>query len=380
MRAAILLIPGPAPPDNDSVTQTANDARHRTDTVRSLRHVPALDGLRGVAIALVLAGHAGGLRGGGLGVDLFFALSGFLITSLLVGEWATRGRVDRRAFYVRRARRLIPALAGVLIWFTLLGLISGNPQVLLQVVIGATYVSNVVQAVTPQPELFSHLWSLAEEEQFYVLWPLALIWLLRRRVRPPRIVIGLVLVAGVSIVESAALAADGSSLRRLWFAPDTHAASIVLGCAAGMAWAWQVWRVPAFVGYAGALTLAVVVGVFSLDDRALYLGPLALFSAASAATVIAIVENPTSRLARALGHRVLRWLGKISYGLYLWHLPLFVLAGPLVGSALAIGAAVLSYRYVEQPLLRGRRRPSVRDRGQFVLPAPVGEAPGAGST
>ena len=146
MRAAILLIPGPAPPDNDSVTQTANDARHGTDTVRSLRHVPALDGLRGVAIALVLAGHAGGLRGGGLGVDLFFALSGFLITSLLVGEWATRGRVDRRAFYVRRARRLIPALAGVLIWFTLLGLISGNPQVLLQAVIGAMYVSNVVQA------------------------------------------------------------------------------------------------------------------------------------------------------------------------------------------------------------------------------------------
>ncbi len=363
------------------MTQTSNDARHGADTVRSLRHTPALDGLRGVAIALVLAGHAGGLRGGGLGVDLFFALSGFLITSLLVGEWATRGRVDRRAFYVRRARRLIPALVGVLIWFTLLGLISGNPQVLFQVLIGATYVSNVVQAVTPQPELFSHLWSLAEEEQFYVLWPLALIWLLRRRVRPPRIVIGLVLVAGVSIVESAALAADGSSLRRLWFAPDTHAASIVLGCAAGMAWAWQVWRVPAFVGYAGALTLAVVVGVCSLDDRALYLGPLALFSAASAATVIAIVENPASRLARALGHRVLRWLGKISYGLYLWHLPLFVLAGPLVGSALAIGAAVLSYRYVEQPILRrGRRRPSVRDRGPFVLPAPVGEAPGASST
>src|SRR2546425_4257600 len=114
--------------------------------MRRLRYVPALDGLRGVAIALVMAGHAGGLKAGGLGVDLFFALSGFLITSLLVSEWDARRRVDRRAFYWRRARRLLPALGVMLLTVALLGVAVGRPSVIIQALIGCSYVTNFIQA------------------------------------------------------------------------------------------------------------------------------------------------------------------------------------------------------------------------------------------
>src|SRR5438445_782010 len=153
--------------------------------MRQLRYEPSLDGIRGVAIALVMAGHAGVLRGGGLGVDLFFALSGFLITSLLLREWANDERIDLRAFYGRRARRLLPALALFLGALVALGIAGGRGIKMSEhAAIGALYVSNLVQAVAPQPGVFSHLRSLADEQQFYVLWPLALILLLRRKRSP----------------------------------------------------------------------------------------------------------------------------------------------------------------------------------------------------
>lgn len=322
---------------------------------------------------MVLAGHAGVVVGGGLGVDLFFALSGFLITSLILEEWSMTGRLDRAAFYRRRAARLLPGLLLMMAAFTALVIAAtGSLNVLAETAIGVTYVSNLVQAVAPQPKLFSHLWSLGEEEQFYLLWPFVLGWVLNRRVRSGLIVGSLAAAAAVSIVDRTGSAMLGLSLHRLWYAPDTHADAIILGCLAGIGYAHRLWRVPAAAGYAAALVAGVVASSFSLNERALYEGPMAAFAIAGAVLVAAIADNPASMITRTFSFRPLRWLGRISYGVYLWHLPLFLITGPAAGTVLALVVASASYRYVEQPVLRRwRLRPVQRSPESVPMAAPA---------
>src|SRR4051812_42278396 len=154
-------------------------------TVSKLGHVPALDGLRGIAIAIVVGYHAFGFPlGGWLGVDLFFVLSGFLITTLLLEEHDRTGRVSLRAFYVRRARRLLPALGAVLALIAVVGPLYYSPGLLASIVASGLYAANIVRGFGQSDFLnatpAAHLWSLAQEEQFYVLWPIALIWFRRR--------------------------------------------------------------------------------------------------------------------------------------------------------------------------------------------------------
>jgi peptidoglycan/LPS O-acetylase OafA/YrhL len=237
---------------------------------------------------------------------------------------------------------------------------TGSLGVLGQAAIGAAYVSNLVQAVTPQPKLFSHLWSLGEEEQFYLLWPFLLGWLLSRRVGTHLIIVLLAAAAASSMADRTGSAILGASLHRLWFAPDTHADAIILGCLAGIGYSRRLWRVPAAAGFGAALVAATVASIFSLNERALYEGPMAAFAIAAALLVAAIADNPASLIARAFSYRALRRLGRISYGVYLWHLPLFLIAGPLVGTALTLIIASASYRYLEQPVLRRSRLRAVR--------------------
>lgn len=355
------------------VVATPTPLSHRCG-MTPLRHVGALDGLRGIAVGLVLAGHAGLVPGGGLGVDLFFALSGFLITSLLVTEWSSADTIDLRAFYRRRAARLVPALLLMMAPFTLLLLATGHAWVLIQAAIGVAYVGNLVQAVAPQPQLFSHLWSLAEEEQFYVLWPLIFVWLLRRGTQPRKVLAGLTAVALLLITERVGLATAGVSLHRLWFAPDTHADAILFGCTAAIARSFGLCRFPSAVTYAGLIVIGAVVSSFTLHDRLLYVGPMAGFAAASALTVAGIADNPESLLSRALRFRPLRGLGRVSYGVYLWHIPLFLIAGPAAGSLLALAFATTSYLYVEQPLRdRWKARWQTRQTGILIgAPATAG--------
>ncbi|MFL5954280.1 MAG: acyltransferase family protein [Gaiellaceae bacterium] len=317
----------------------------------SMGRIPALDGLRGVAILMVLGGHAGLIPGGGLGVDLFFALSGFVITALLLTEWIQFGHLDRRAFYRRRAVRLLPALAAMLILLCGLSLLMIGPSgVLVEAAMGAAYVMNVVQAVSPQATLFSHLWSLAEEEQFYLVWPLALAWALRRGTPQKHLVAGLAVVAGLAIADRATLALTGASSHRIWYAPDTHCDAVVLGCAAAVIWTYRLRQFRPIHGYAAAIVLVAVAASFHLDDRRLFVLPMAAFTVASAVVVGSIAENPDDALAKIMAWRPLQGLGKISYALYLWHLPLFVLGGTAVGMPLTLVAAAASYRYVERPL------------------------------
>jgi peptidoglycan/LPS O-acetylase OafA/YrhL len=347
---------------------------------------PDLEGLRGVAILLVLLFHAGvpGFDGGFVGVDVFFVLSGFLITGLLLRERERSGRIDLGAFYARRARRILPAAAVVLAatmilsWFLLAPL--DLPRVSADAVAAALSVGNIRFAagatdyfgtdLTPSPVL--HYWSLGVEEQFYLLWPALLI--LATRSRRPRAAAGLLLL-GVAIVSylAAFLLTDAAPAWAFYSLP-TRAWQLALGglLAVGAVRLGGVPdRVAVPLGWLGLgailATLAVIV------PGTPYPGLAALLPAFGSAAVIMAGVRPRS-VASLLATSGLRFLGRISYSLYLVHWPILVLpaAGLAVGETLpfevriglaAVSVAVgwASYRWVEQPVHRGPRfawRPS----------------------
>lgn len=210
---------------------------------RSLGHAPALDGIRGIAILLVFTAHtlipaSGRFDGGTLGVDLFFVLSGFLITTLLIDEW-DNGGISFSRFYSRRARRLLPALIFLLGFYGLIKLLAQPDRwahTLLEFVARLSYLANVIVAVGHQNDLlgfnFGHLWSLAQEEQFYLLWPPLLLLALRKGARPLTVLwlTGAVVVA-INIDRVITLHTNPG---RVWVSPDTHGDPILFGCAAAV--------------------------------------------------------------------------------------------------------------------------------------------------
>jgi peptidoglycan/LPS O-acetylase OafA/YrhL len=346
---------------------------------RRLGYVPALDGVRGVAIALVVAFHAYHWPVGGfLGVHVFFVLSGFLITSLLLDEWTRTGRISLRSFYARRALRLVPALAVFVSLYlavqTAREVITPDalalPAAAKGALAGAFYVSNIVQAAgTHFAVSVVHLWSLAAEEQFYVLWPVTLVGLLllgaRRRGFQAFLGIAIVLL----VLHRLRLTLDGADWRRLYLAPDTTFDPLLIGCLTAV---WFVsGRLPrplrsrtflTVLGVIAAVGGAVVALTLGNQDRELYLGPLTAFAAAVAVLILVAVTRPEGPLARVLRVRPLVYLGRISYSLYLWHLIALELAwrgldAPTeLGILMGLGAAAASYHFVEQPFLRRKRR------------------------
>jgi peptidoglycan/LPS O-acetylase OafA/YrhL len=338
--------------------------------MRKLGHRPELDGVRGVAVLLVVLVHTlpffsfigNAWSGGAFGVDLFFVLSGFLITSLLLGEWSRRGEVSLLAFYVRRARRLLPALLALLSIFALLSLIlapRSAPGILADSVVRGAYVANFLVAYTPDGvgHGFAHLWTLAQEEQFYLLWPLFMLTMLRCRARPVHLLV--VLAAGVLAVNiwRVLVVTDGASWLRVWTGPDTHADTILFGCAAGIVYTYRLFRVPRRLGVVSGLVVAAIIA-FGDNSRTVELAlVLPVFAAASALLLLALVDEPSWSLTRLLSTRPLRATGKVSYGLYLWHAPCLAFIG-LAGLPVAVAVTLVSYRYIEQPFLRRRARSS----------------------
>jgi len=345
-----------------------------TDTRRMrLGHVPVLDAIRGIAILLVLAGHAdNGLSGGMLGVDLFFVLSGFLITSLLLTEWNRDGTVSLRSFYRRRAFRLLPALVVLLTVVTVVAALTADDfggrfvwaLYSLGYVINLAALGNGIGA-----ENLQHMWSLSQEEQFYLVWPLVLLALLRTGVRPRRLALGVGAVALALLVYRGVLGALEVAPGYLLYAPETRSVGLVLGCLVGVAFSHGlVSRVPLVL----ATTLLVpagfavaVVGPYSRPDAIVF---LPLFCIAAAIVLLACVLHPGWWFARLIDRAWLRGLGRISYGLYLWHIPIYLAVGWIAGLPLAILVAMVSYRFVERPFLRRRHR--VRDP-KDASPAPA---------
>lgn len=298
-----------------------------------LGYVPALDGVRGIAIAAVVLYHFLGLPGGFMGVDLFFVLSGFLITTLLLED----GRLGN--FYLRRAARLLPPLLPVLIVCSPLGWSRLGEAFL--------YTANFFSGFEPQhvSVAVSHLWSLAEEEQFYLLWPLALVTFAGRR---HRLAVVLATLFFVLVAYRIALAETGAGLARLYYLPDTHADGLLLGCLAALIRP----RLGAAAGRIGLVGVLMFFAVGAWTVSWLAYG-LPLFEVAAVLLVLAAADGHLPELTTG----PLVWLGLLSYSLYLWHQPVHAFSARhvLIGLPIAVILAAASYRFVEQPLRRKAR-------------------------
>jgi peptidoglycan/LPS O-acetylase OafA/YrhL len=363
------------------------------------RYQPALDGVRAVAVLAVIAYHFGGdLTGGFLGVDVFFVLSGFLITSLLIAEWKGSGRINLPGFWTRRARRLLPALlivlVAVVVWAALAAQSARLPGIrgdsLWTLFYGVNWhfiasgQSYFEQFLGASP--LRHAWSLAIEEQFYLVWPLvtfACLWLGKGRLR----VLTGACVAGIA-ASSLAMAAlyDPIDRSRAYYGTDTRAHGLLIG--ALLAIVLTTW-VPKGRVVSGALQVAGIGGAVAVGAAMIvvtdmtvftYKGGLVLFELAVAAVIAAVVQPFGTPLRAVLSLPPMRWIGQVSYGVYLWHWPVLIaldeertgLDGwPLtfVRLAFTFGAAAASYYLFEQPIRRGDLR-GITAR----LAAPVGVA------
>jgi len=365
--------------------------------------LPGLDGLRALAVIAVIAFHEqlSAFPGGFLGVDVFFVLSGYLITDVLVAHWNRHGHLDLRGFWARRARRLLPALAVLLVAVTAATAVIEPAQLatLRSALLAAgTYSSNWWQALAhhsyfarfgPPPPL-QHLWSLAIEEQFYLVWPLLLVAMLKT-CQSGRLRAGLAwLGAALSAVAMTLVYVPGADPSRVYYGTDTHASALFIGSALALSWPLRRLqalsrdsaRVPDALGLAGIAVLAWAVGHFAGTDRVLY--PAGLLVAALAAGGVVLAAASPGLVSWALGRSVLRWIGIRSYGIYLWHWPVIAVATAafpqqrpagwiwLPEAALSVALAAASWRWVEEPIIRQGFRSTVRARSRLVTGSQAG--------
>ncbi|WP_121185245.1 acyltransferase [Nocardiopsis sp. Huas11] len=348
------------------------------------RHLSALDGLRGVAIIGVLLFHTGHQAGGFLGVDLFFVLSGYLITGLLLREIEATGRVRLISFWGRRLRRLLPALALMLVGVTLLVRAVGSSGLVRSTLADGPWVqANLVNwhllASSAgywdrfgADRVFGHLWSIAVEEQFYLLWPLllALVALRGTRTRAGTPVAVLTASLAAASVLAMALLVDPSDPTRVYTGTDTRAFSLLLGALAATPSVRHLSsrlaeRSPRALTTVSATAAAVIAGLWLLADGTaspwLYPGGLVAHALACAVLISLSARSPRDPVSRVLSWEPLRWTGLISYSLYLWHWPVIVLLSPeatgLTGwwwtsavVAVSIGLAAASTHLVENPI------------------------------
>ncbi|GEA81022.1 acyltransferase family protein [Cellulomonas uda] len=394
----------------ESGEQTAPDPTARR---RTAGHIRGLDGLRAIAVLAVIAYHLwpAAVPGGFLGVDVFFVVSGFLITTLLLRRMGGGGGLALRDFWVRRARRLLPALALVLVVGTLAARLV-EPDLLVGVRrqwLGAwTFSTNWLEIAAgssyfdaTQPELFQPFWSLAIEEQFYVLWPLVLAGLVlaagalhRHGGRSIAIAVGAAAV--VSGVLMAVMYTPGDDPTRVYYGTPTHAFGLLAGAALAIAVTGRPAAAPAGASRSdvraltralpvvGLLVLAALVALLRDDSSFTYRGGIVLGSLAALALVAGCASEQPGALLKVLELRPVVWVGDRSYGLYLWHWPVILVVGaafgdapgsplwwrvPVVALALSFALAHLSHRFVEMPVRRDGFR-AVAARAAAALRGP----------
>ena len=357
---------------------------------RSIQYIPAIDGLRALAVIAVMFYHLGfsWIPGGFLGVDLFFVISGYVITRMLLDSIAQSGGLDLRGFYLARLRRLLPALLFMLtttiiavgIWApdTIKRLLVDTPFALTGT-INWWLVANEQDYFESigRPPLLQHTWSLAVEAQFYLVWPLILYFILKKfgKKHIPVAALFIAAASGIALllVSFSIDAANASKVSHVYFGTDTHSIGLFLGAALAVSWIPQNFRVELsrkgqnFIDGIGVFGFIGILATFLLIDAsnpAMYkiAFPLAgIFGAA----IIASIVHPASKFAPVLQNKVLLWIGERSYAIYLWHWVIFQVTRPtvdLAGQAWALyslrilivfALADISLRYVELPIRRG---------------------------
>jgi peptidoglycan/LPS O-acetylase OafA/YrhL len=411
-----------SPPQAAVDVEAAETLGKSGPAVFRLGYRPGLDGLRACAILMVVGGHAWlpDMRAVNsmvlfIGVDLFFVLSGFLITALLLEEWSDLGRISLKRFYARRALRLLPALLAVIVVCVLFQWLLASKAAAIDTAIDGLlalfYISNWAQALeTGRPHLFlSHTWSLSIEEQFYLLWPLTLLLLLRRnRKSLPSLLNWVLLLIFLSIMVRVFLVTGGANFERIRCGTDTRADSLLIGCALAVV-LWSGWRpaapgpglvyettkvaplgsdvaptgsrlcrrlaigagsrLPTLCLKLGAWLSVLALAILATDNRSTR--PFALYwfypaiSIFAALIILELVSAPGSLLNRLLSLPWLVYIGRLSYGLYLWHIPVFrVIHARLwprgwevtVELVLSFAITLLSFYLIETPALRLKQR------------------------
>jgi peptidoglycan/LPS O-acetylase OafA/YrhL len=357
----------------------------QTAAVFHLGYRPWLDGLRGVAILLVLAFHLGLLPGGSLGVDVFFVLSGFLITTLLVEEWQNQRAISLKNFYLRRALRLLPAFLTLLLICFLSSLFLESAEAVTarrrEILVAGCYIANWPLLHGTGMELLGHTWSLSVEEQFYLLWPMLLLGMLRLRLSRPVILT----LVGVGVIASASLrlvlyrlhcgtpAEKGANIIRLYMGLDTRADALLVGCLIGLLVAWSLLpESQCFTFWTGATSIVsvAVLGYLAwnrcLDHSQYYHGLFTGVALMVAVLMVRLLQAPSGPGLALLESRPLVGVGRISYGLYLYHIPVihWLRAGSprlgwtetILAAGLTFAAALLSSIVIERPCLRLKER------------------------
>jgi peptidoglycan/LPS O-acetylase OafA/YrhL len=371
--------------------------RSSRPTTPTMGYQPGLDGLRAISVIAVICYHAGfgWMHGGFFGVEVFFVVSGFLITSLLIDERERSGRIALRQFWYRRARRLLPALGAVLVtvatWAAVFGTDEQVSQMRRDLPWSIFYVANWGQILgdvpyfaAGDPPLLRHLWSLAVEEQWYLIWPFAFALLVSRRLTPTQCARWLVGVAVAIMVFTFWLHTgdapllggptgvfDGSDRTNfMYLSTFTRSTGLLLGAAA--AFVWRPWRTPAAAhrvagrrldlacGLAIGM-LACIFGVAAITEGYVYQWLLPLVSVLSLVAVVTVVHPSAHGARAAFSTTPLVEIGRRSYGLYLWHWPIFVFVGATDGSVgrFVLGLVVtaiaseLCYQFIETPIREG---------------------------